>query len=115
MAPYLGQKLRRARSVLSRAIRALGRTVTAMGSLAPVSEFVDLLPPETAWQASLASLASLSPATLIIEPPNISAVLGTLVHPEQRGAIVRFNAAMHGTDFMAAYPWSPEHGWSACN
>src|SRR5215208_5876972 len=30
-------------------------------------------------------------------------------------AVVRFTAEMLGTDFMAAYPWSREHGWAATN
>lgn len=49
----------------------------------------------------------------VIQPPDLPAVIGRLVHPGRPGAVVRFTAEMLGTEFMAAYPWSREHGWSA--
>jgi hypothetical protein len=48
-------------------------------------------------------------------PPDILAAIGRLRYPSRPGAVVRFTAEMLGTDFMAAYPWSREHGWAATN
>jgi hypothetical protein len=50
-----------------------------------------------------------------IEPPDLHAVIGELLYPGKRGAVVRLSAAMTGTDLMANYPWSHEHGWVAMN
>ena len=54
-------------------------------------------------------------SNLSIEPPDVAEALGRLVHPDHRRPVVRFTAEMLGTAFMAAYPWSDEHGWCACN
>jgi AcrR family transcriptional regulator len=35
--------------------------------------------------------------------------------PRPPGSVVRFTAEMLGTDLMADYPWSREHGWTASN
>ena len=48
-------------------------------------------------------------------PPDIPAAIGRLCYPIRPSAVVRFTAEMLGTDFMAAYPWSREHGWAATN
>ena len=53
--------------------------------------------------------------TSLIDPPDVAGALGRLTHPGHPRAVVRFTAEMLGTEFMAAYPWSAEHGWSACN
>jgi len=51
----------------------------------------------------------------IVDPPDLPAAIGRLVYPERRGAVVRFTAEMLGTNLMAHYPWSREHGWTASN
>ena len=56
--------------------------------------------------------APLSPR---IAPPDPHRAVGLLVYPDRDGAVVRFSAEMLGTHVMAAYPWSPEHGWTARN
>lgn len=50
-----------------------------------------------------------------LSPPDLPAAVARLTYPGRVGAVVRMTAEMLGTDFMAAYPWSPEHGWSASN
>jgi hypothetical protein len=55
------------------------------------------------------------PPTPVVEPPDVPAAIGRLVYPGRPGAVVRLAAGMLGTEFMAAYPWSREHGWSASN
>ena len=50
-----------------------------------------------------------------IDPPDVAAAIGRLIHPGRSRAVVRFTAEMLGTEFMAAYPWSDQHGWTACN
>ena len=47
--------------------------------------------------------------------PDVVSAIGRLRYPGREGAVVRLTAAMLGTDFMTAYPWSREHGWSAAN
>lgn len=56
-----------------------------------------------------------APAVPVIEPPDLHAAIGRLVYPRRSGAVVRLMPEMLGTDLMAAYPWSPEHGWTARN
>ena len=41
--------------------------------------------------------------------------IARLRYPDRKGAVVRFTAEMLGTEFMAAYPWTREHGWAATN
>jgi hypothetical protein len=53
--------------------------------------------------------------TPFIDPPDVTGAIGCLIHPGRPRAIVRFTAEMLGTEFMAAYPWSDQHGWAACN
>lgn len=53
--------------------------------------------------------------TPFIDPPDVAAAVGCLIHPGRPRAVVRFTAEMLGTEFMAAYPWSDRHGWTACN
>jgi hypothetical protein len=48
-------------------------------------------------------------------PPDVPALIGRLRYPGRPGTVVRFTAEMLGTEFMAAYPWSREHGWVATN
>jgi hypothetical protein len=48
-------------------------------------------------------------------PPDVPAAIARRVYPGRPGAVVRLSAEMLGTDFMAAYPWCVEHGWSAAN
>ena len=50
-----------------------------------------------------------------IDPPDVAGTLGRLRHPGRPQAVVRLTAEMLGTQFMTAYPWSGQHGWSACN
>jgi hypothetical protein len=134
---------RRARKAFGRLGRAIGRAVIALGNAMPEAGFVDVLPPQTAWQASPdstlavrfdgdwacstaiprprrrrrsdATTVGLAPAAHEIEPPDISAAIGRLVYPGHRGAVVRFSMDMLGSEFMAAYPWSPESGWIVRN
>jgi hypothetical protein len=51
----------------------------------------------------------------LIEPPDLHAFIGELLYPGNPGAVVRFSVAMAGTNLMANYPWSREHGWVASN
>lgn len=53
--------------------------------------------------------------TLAIEPPDVHRSLAHVVYPGRRGAVIPFSVEMLGTELMAAYPWSREHGWSANN
>jgi hypothetical protein len=55
------------------------------------------------------------PPRRAVEPPDVPAAIGRVVYYGRVGAVVRFTAEMLGTDLMAAYPWSPEHGWTASN
>jgi hypothetical protein len=55
------------------------------------------------------------PTRPVIDPPDVPAAIGRLVHRGRPGAVVRFTAEMLGTHLMAAYPWSREHGWTASN
>jgi hypothetical protein len=48
-------------------------------------------------------------------PPDVPDAIGRLVYPGRAGAVVRLTVDMLGTEFMAAYPWSREHGWAATN
>jgi len=48
-------------------------------------------------------------------PPDVRAAIGRLLYPGRPRAVVRFTAEMLGTELMAAYPWSREHGWAATN
>ena len=50
-----------------------------------------------------------------IDPPDVTGAIGRLIHPGRPRAVVRFTAQMLGNQFMSAYPWSAQHGWSACN
>ena len=53
--------------------------------------------------------------TNVIEPPDVLAAVGLRVHPGRADAVVRYTAEMLCTAFMAAYPWTPAHGWAAGN
>jgi hypothetical protein len=59
--------------------------------------------------------ATSSPPRRAVEPPDVPAAIARLVYLGRAGAVVRLTAEMLGTDLMAAYPWSPEHGWTASN
>jgi hypothetical protein len=48
-------------------------------------------------------------------PPDVPAAIGRVLYPGRSGTVVRFTAEMLGTEFMAACPWSSEHGWAAAN
>jgi hypothetical protein len=48
-------------------------------------------------------------------PPDVPAAIGCLLYPSRPGTVVRFTAEMLGTELMAAYPRSREHGWTATN
>jgi hypothetical protein len=54
-------------------------------------------------------------STTLIDSPDVADAIGHLHHPGRSRAVVRFTAEMLGTEFMAAYPWSAQHGWTACN
>lgn len=54
-------------------------------------------------------------ATITGEPPDLPTEIARVVHPGLPGAVVRLSAEILGTSLMLAYPWSPEHGWSASN
>jgi hypothetical protein len=56
-----------------------------------------------------------APRTPAIEPPDVPAALATRAYPGTPAAVVRYDVEMSNTAFMAAYPWSAEHGWSANN
>jgi hypothetical protein len=58
---------------------------------------------------------SRSPHSTLLDPPDVTGAIARLHHPGRSGPVVRFTAEMFGTAFMAAYPWSPRHGWTACN
>jgi hypothetical protein len=51
----------------------------------------------------------------IIDPPDVGGAIAGLIYPGRPRAVVRFSAEMLGTALMAAYPWSDQHGWTACN
>jgi hypothetical protein len=51
----------------------------------------------------------------VLEPPDLNSLIGELLYPGCSGAVVRLAAEMLGTELMAAYPWSREHGWTARN
>jgi hypothetical protein len=53
--------------------------------------------------------------TPFIDPPDVAGAVGRRFHPGPPGVVVRLTADMLGTQFMAAYPWSEQHGWTACN
>ncbi|MET0686190.1 MAG: hypothetical protein ABW060_12805 [Solirubrobacteraceae bacterium] len=53
--------------------------------------------------------------TPVIAPPDVLAAVGLRVHPGRADTVVRYTAEMLGTAFMAAYPWTPAHGWAASN
>lgn len=53
--------------------------------------------------------------TPLIDPPDVAGAISRRIHPGCPRAVVRFTAEMLGTQFMAAYPWSDRHGWTACN
>jgi GAF domain-containing protein len=84
---------------------------------------LDLQPAEwpalaQAWRPPERTVAPLAATTTFIpaiEPSDLSGVIGRLVYPGRPGAVVRLTAPMVGTDLMAAYPWTREHGWSARN
>jgi hypothetical protein len=54
--------------------------------------------------------ASLHP---VIDPPISRPCSDASSTQAVPGAVVRYTTEMLGTEVMAAYPWSHEHGWSA--
>jgi hypothetical protein len=69
--------------------------------------------------ASALSASPIDCATMVdrtaLLPPDVPGAVGRLVYPARPGAVVRLTVDMLGTAFMAAYPWSREHGWAATN
>jgi hypothetical protein len=51
----------------------------------------------------------------VVTPPDLSGAVGRCLYPGAPGTVIRYSAAMLGSDMMTAYPWSPERGWSARN
>lgn len=100
------------RCVATALVRAASALLAAAGAEAALLLGADpcgMLPRERARQSAPAPLAR------VIEPPDLHAVIGELLYPGHPGAVVRFTEAMVGTDVMANYPWSRNHGWAASN
>jgi hypothetical protein len=110
--PGADDRDRRAREpgLAVRLLRSLGRGAAAVARAAEVPMPWDGVATPSAPVPRPSG--RLTPAT---RPPDVHRGLAHVVYPGRRRAVVPFSVEMLGTELMAAYPWSREHGWSANN